>query len=77
VLNDESAIGGGSLPGVTLPTYVLAVTPRRGSVDAAAAALRRGDPPVVGRIVGERLVFDPRTVWPPEENALMAALRDL
>jgi L-seryl-tRNA(Ser) seleniumtransferase len=70
----QSAIGGGSLPGVTLPTYVLAVRPRGGSVDSLAAALRRGDPPVVGRVSDDRLLLDPRTVAPAEEAPLLAAL---
>lgn len=71
-----SAIGGGSLPGVTLPTHVVAVRPS-GAVDAAAAALRRGAPPIVGRIAGDRLLIDPRTVLPEDEVALLPALAAL
>jgi L-seryl-tRNA(Ser) seleniumtransferase len=70
----ESAIGGGSLPGVTLPTRALRVRPRRHSVDSAAAHLRRGDPPVVARIADDRLLLDPRTVLPEDEGPLLAAL---
>jgi len=44
----RSAVGGGSLPGVTLPTFVLALPP--GAPDELAARLRRADPPVVARI---------------------------
>jgi L-seryl-tRNA(Ser) seleniumtransferase len=72
---DESAIGGGSLPGVTLPTWVLAIEPRHGrTVDQAAAELRRRRPPVVGRIADDRLVIDPRTVLPEDEAPLLEAL---
>jgi len=71
----ESAIGGGSLPGETLPTTVLAVpTPGR-SPDGAAAALRRARPPVICRIERDRLLFDPRTVLPEQDEALLAAVR--
>jgi L-seryl-tRNA(Ser) seleniumtransferase len=70
----ESAIGGGSLPGVTLPTTVAAITPAGRSVDALAAALRAGAVPVVGRIAGETLALDPRTVAPGDEAALLAAV---
>jgi L-seryl-tRNA(Ser) seleniumtransferase len=68
----ESAVGGGSLPGETLPTTVLAVqTPR---VDAVAAALRHASPPVVCRIQKEHLLFDPRTVLPEQDEALIDIL---
>jgi L-seryl-tRNA(Ser) seleniumtransferase len=72
---DQSAIGGGSLPGVTLPTTVVAVHPGRAqTVDQAAAALRRHDPPVVVRIAADRAVVDPRTVLPEDEAPLLDAL---
>jgi seryl-tRNA(Sec) selenium transferase len=73
VLESRSAVGGGSLPEVTLPTYVLALP--AGNPDALAARLRRGDPPVVGRIEGDRVVLDPRTVMPGEDEALLTAVR--
>jgi len=69
----RSAIGGGSLPEVTLPTFVLALPP--GDADALAARLRRGDPPVVARIEEDRVVLDPRTVMPDEDEALVRAVR--
>ncbi len=69
----ESAVGGGSLPGVTLPTYVVTLQPST-AVDDAAAALRRGHPAVVARIAADRLLFDPRTVLPEDEAPLLAAL---
>jgi L-seryl-tRNA(Ser) seleniumtransferase len=69
----ESAVGGGTLPGETLPTVVLAIpTP---DPDALAARLRRCDPPVVGRIEAGELLLDPRTVQPGEGPAVVAALR--
>jgi len=77
VVREESAIGGGSLPGVTLPTFVLTIEPRHSSVEAAAAHLRGRHPAVMARIAGNRLLFDPRTVLPDEEDALLAALREL
>ena len=69
----RSAIGGGSLPEVTLPTFVLALPP--GDADALASRLRRGDPPVVARIEDGRVVLDPRTVMPHEDEAVVRAVR--
>lgn len=67
----ESAVGGGSLPGATLPSWAvaLATTP-----DKLHARLRHGDPAVVGRIVEERLLLDLRTVLPHEDTALVEAV---
>ncbi len=70
----ESAVGGGTLPGETLPTAVLAIPTDR--PDALAARLRRCDPPVVGRIEAGELLLDPRTVLPGEGAAVVAALRE-
>ena len=65
----ESAVGGGSLPGETLPTALLAVA--HPAAEAAAAALRDSSPPVVCRIRKDHLLFDPRTVLPGQEDDLL------
>ena len=72
IISGESTVGGGSLPGETLPTYLLAFdTPWP---DAAAAALRQTDPPVICRIQNGLLLFDLRTVLPEQEQPLLEAL---
>ena len=70
----ESTVGGGSLPGETLPTRVLALATER--PNQLAARLREQRPPVIARIQQDRLLFDPRTVLPEEDEALLAAIRD-
>ncbi len=72
VLESTSAIGGGSLPGETLPTWALSVS----GVDAARLAerLRAADPPVIGRVERDALLLDPRTVLEDEDDALLAGL---
>jgi len=72
VLPTMSTIGGGSLPGETLPTQALALASP--DADALSAALRRADPPVVGRISDGRLWLDPRTVMPDADVALLEAV---
>ena len=69
-IDARSTVGGGSLPGETLPSVVLALTTR--SADRALAALRRGTPAVIGRIDGGRVFLDLRTV-PPESDAALAS----
>ncbi len=75
VLPSESTVGGGSLPGETLPTWVLA--PHVDQPNAAAAQLRRYDPPVIGRVAQDRLLLDPRTVLPEQDDLVLAALKEL
>ncbi len=71
-IDAESTVGGGSLPGETLPTRAVAIT--IASPDEFAARLRQNVPPIVARIEEGRLVFDPRTVLPAEEDALLAGI---
>nr|WP_234945203.1 L-seryl-tRNA(Sec) selenium transferase [Anaeromyxobacter sp. Fw109-5] len=72
VLPGQSAVGGGSLPEVTIPTSVLALPP--GDPHALLARLRRCDPPVIARIEEDRVVLDPRTVLPGEDEPLVRCL---
>jgi L-seryl-tRNA(Ser) seleniumtransferase len=72
VIDGQSAAGGGSLPGETVPTRLLAIA--TDSPDALAAQLRAHDPPVIARIENDLLCLDPRTVLPDQEKALLSAL---
>ena len=60
VIDGQSTIGGGSLPGETLPTELVALNVP--NPDDFLARLRRGDPPVVARIENDRVLIDLRTV---------------
>jgi L-seryl-tRNA(Ser) seleniumtransferase len=73
VIPSESTVGGGSLPGATLPTACLALRPA--SPDDFLAALRAQDPPVIARIERDAALFDPRTVLPGQETELLAGIR--
>ncbi len=73
VVSGESTVGGGSLPGTSLPTALLAI--ERDSPDRALEQLRGADPPVVARIAAGRVLLDPRTVLPEQETDLLAALQ--
>lgn len=72
---DQSAVGGGSLPGETLPTWVLALAVDH--PEEAAARLRHRATPIVCRIRQDRLIFDPRTVLPDQDAEVAAALTEL
>ncbi len=68
----RSTIGGGSLPGETLPSWGVALAVR--SPDRALTALRRGTPIVVARIADDRVLLDLRTVDPDLDEDLAGAV---
>lgn len=76
VVAGDSTIGGGSLPGETLPTALCVITLRDGQGEAEeigelARRLRTGEPAVVGRVSRDQLLLDPRTVLPEEDTELL------
>lgn len=68
-----STIGGGSAPGVELPTMLLAVSREGRSANDLEAGLRALSPPVIARIENDRVVLDLRTVL-EEQDELLSAL---
>jgi L-seryl-tRNA(Ser) seleniumtransferase len=67
-------VGGGTLPGREVPSFGLAVSRPGWSEVEVEAALRGSDPPVLGRLVGGRLVLDLRTLLAGQEETVAAAL---
>lgn len=72
VIPGESTVGGGSLPGTTLPTRLVALKVEK--VDEFAAALRHTTPPIIGRIAADQFLLDPRTVLPEQDPLLLGIL---
>ncbi|HEX9371298.1 MAG TPA: L-seryl-tRNA(Sec) selenium transferase [Roseiflexaceae bacterium] len=75
VIACADTVGGGSLPGATLPGFAVALDV--GAPDELARRLRHGTPPVVGRIVDGRVLLDVRTVLEDQEAALVEAVRTI
>ena len=75
-ISSVSRVGGGSLPLEELPTMLLALQPLNMSANDLEARLRMQDPPVVGRIVENRLCLDFRTVVSRELKDLERAIRN-
>jgi L-seryl-tRNA(Ser) seleniumtransferase len=77
VIEGETMVGGGSLPGSTLSTRLVAVSNKGGRRNLAlslARGLRRNEPSVIGRINDDVLLLDPRTVLPEEDELVLGAL---
>ena len=74
VRDDHAFVGGGSLPDQPLPTVVLAVRPAEVGDAELATRLRLGEPAVMARVQEGRVLFDLRTVFERDEEALVAAM---
>ena len=76
VIDGESLIGGGSLPGASLPTRLIAIgnTKKPDMARKVAQALRLQETPIIGRISDNILLLDPRTVSPDEDEIVVSGL---
>jgi L-seryl-tRNA(Ser) seleniumtransferase len=74
VTRTEATVGGGSLPGETLPSWALAIRSNSVSSDALGARLRARTRPIIGRIQEDRLLLDLRTVPPELDDEVLAAV---
>ncbi|MBZ5559540.1 MAG: L-seryl-tRNA(Sec) selenium transferase [Acidobacteriia bacterium] len=70
-----SAVGGGSAPGLELPTWLVAIEKRGLTPDALETRLRGLTPPVIARIEKDQVLLDLRTVLPDQDSALAGAIR--
>jgi L-seryl-tRNA(Ser) seleniumtransferase len=75
VASSLSEIGGGSLPAQQLPTWVVGLTPAAGAPHTLAEAFRLQDPPVFGRLAGDRFLLDVRTLLPDDPPLIEQAAR--
>ena len=74
VVPGQSAVGGGTTPGLELPTWVIALRRQTKSADWLDGWLRQQEVPVVGRIERDRLLLDLRTVLAEEDDLVAETL---
>jgi L-seryl-tRNA(Ser) seleniumtransferase len=80
VVGGETMVGGGSLPGDTLPTRLVAISGvvKKGQANMAQALnqfLRTQKIPIIGRISDRVLFLDPRSVLPEDDERVLKALK--
>ncbi len=78
VQQGESTIGGGSLPGETLPTTLVALNKESIAIplEELAKRLRMRAVPIVVRIIKDALVLDPRTIFEEQDAEVLRALKE-
>jgi L-seryl-tRNA(Ser) seleniumtransferase len=73
---DETFVGGGSLPDQSLKTWVIELTAEGQSEDELSRRLRLGSPAVISRVRDGKIVLDLRTVFPHQEAGLIRAISE-
>ncbi|MBI3737480.1 MAG: L-seryl-tRNA(Sec) selenium transferase [Chloroflexi bacterium] len=71
----EATVGGGSLPGESFPSYVLSLSVK--SPDKFLKKLREQNPPVIARTENDKILLDPRTILPEQDQPLLSVLHSL
>jgi L-seryl-tRNA(Ser) seleniumtransferase len=75
IVKSVANVGGGSLPSARIPSIAVAIdTP---FPDELATRLRRRQTPIIGRIEGNRVLLDLRTIAPAQDAEVITVLRDL
>ena len=77
VVEAHSQVGGGALPTLDLPTAALALGTASRPAQSLDEGLRAARPPVLGRLLDDRLLLDCRTVLPGDIPALAHAVSSL
>lgn len=77
IADDVAEVGGGSLPGTTLPTVVIRLRSTVRSTEGVALQLRTATPSIVPRIRDDRVLIDLRSVLPEELPVLLEALNNV
>ncbi len=75
ILQGESTVGGGSLPGETLPTFLLAISPK--NPNRFLTHLRELNSPIIARTINNQIVLDPRTVLPEQDEILLKGVQEV
>lgn len=76
VIPEQDQVGGGAAPTQLLPTYAVALRPKKGSVDGLERAMRLRERPIIGRIARDAYLLDVRTLREDELAAVKQALEE-
>ncbi len=79
IVESRAAIGGGSLPGETIPSVALRLdcAALGRSAEGVLASLRQTHEPIIGRIEDNDVLLDLRTVLPNQDESIKSALKSL
>lgn len=77
IINEsKSTVGGGSLPGETLPTIVISVDSKI-SPHIQAKKFRDQSPPIIGRVEKDKFILDLRTIFPHQDEEVLQSVKKI
>ncbi|MBM7573229.1 L-seryl-tRNA(Sec) selenium transferase [Aquibacillus albus] len=77
ILEDTSQVGGGTMPGVEVSTFVVAIKHQQSSAQELANQLRKGSTPVITRVKENNVLIDFRTITKEETDDLVQAFTSI
>jgi L-seryl-tRNA(Ser) seleniumtransferase len=72
VVESDASVGGGAFPTAKIPSVALAIA---GDAATIERRLRLGNPSVIARVADGRVIIDVRTIFPSEDDEVVAAVR--
>lgn len=76
VVDTEGQVGGGSVPTQMLSSYAVAIEPKQGTVNDLEETLRKGTPPIIGRIHNDQFLLDVRTLRETNFDEIVRAVTE-
>jgi L-seryl-tRNA(Ser) seleniumtransferase len=77
VKQDFSQVGGGTMPDVLLPTYVVTFLKKDKSAETIATLFRKSKPSIITRVKNDQIILDFRTITNEELNTLIEIVKKL
>ncbi len=77
IISSTATTGGGTMPTSQIPSVALALTPTGISLNKLSKSLRIGSPAIVGYTESNRFCLDLRTIFPWQDEAISATLKQL
>jgi L-seryl-tRNA(Ser) seleniumtransferase len=74
IVSSVATVGGGALPGETMPSVAVQLGESYGNVEEVARKLRAASRPIIGRVLDHSMCLDMRTVLPQDEELITKIL---
>ena len=77
IVESSAAVGGGSCPGLKIPSWAVGIKSKKYSAQRLAKLLRKQDPPIIATVSEDRVNLDMRTILPEDEKPLIAVFKSI
>ena len=77
IVESSAAVGGGSCPGLKIPSWAIGIKSKKYSAQKLVKLLRKQDPPVIATVSEDMVNLDMRTILPEDEKPLIAVFESI